>query len=521
MSRFRRLFSRTAARALDVVPPRYLIGFAEVINKRHAAAQPDADVLIEMMLRHAADPAEVLNELADKVSLDDVLFGINRLIDGRHGRMNDLFAAAPQVANPVLRSALELWRAETNGSVLSDGELRGFFETSRRFAGRGQRRLELLLLHAMLRAERVNLAEALIDASPHLSAGDLPAPYVIGFLRCVLKNEPAKYSDVRRKIGGGASALDRLRILDLDAAAGLLREVPDHRQVVDRFLDAVPAPVGQEFRETAKRFYDAHDMRFMNARVSRQEAGAVRARIEAALAQSEPLSLIRLGDGEAYAFGDGHGEASDNARRERHWWGRELEAPLRAALQADMRSAIERADILGVPSVHRFIRDVSPLTRNLSTVASTRGLVTVLAAVRPKPGAMLVEDRIHQVLFGREALEALAAKSARVVVVSSLRPEAMAHALPGALSITVPTHDKMRTNDSFVREARPLPFVFRDIAERLRGEVQRGDLVLVGAGIIGKIFVDEARAAGAIALDVGSMLDYLAGAKTRSVADLV
>jgi len=45
-------------------------------------------------------------------------------------------------------------------------------------------------------------------------------------------------------------------------------------------------------------------------------------------------------------------------------------------------------------------------------------------------------------------------------------------------------------------------------------------LVVVAAGYLGKWIVDEARARGGVALDLGSMLDYWIGLRTRSYLDL-
>src|SRR5205085_7182394 len=45
-------------------------------------------------------------------------------------------------------------------------------------------------------------------------------------------------------------------------------------------------------------------------------------------------------------------------------------------------------------------------------------------------------------------------------------------------------------------------------------------LVVVGAGYLGKWIADEARVRGGVALDLGSMLDYWIGLRTRSYLDL-
>lgn len=519
MSRFRRVAAKTAALALNVVPKSYLVEFAGLINKRYAGDQPAADILIDMMLRHSSDVAATINELAAVVSVDDVLFAINRLADSRHAALNALFESASSISNPVVRAVVTLWRAETNGSVMSAPELEHLLSLSREFSGRGKRRLELLLLHAMLRAERLELAEKLLDGASHFSFTDMPSPYRTGILRCVLKSDPGQYGAMRRKIGTGMTALDQLRILELDVAAGYIAEAPDHAALVEQFLRAAPAPVARDFRDKIKPFYDAHDMRLMNARVNKNAAREIVSRITSSISDKRALSLVRLGDGEAYAYATSGTE--DDGWRERHWWGCQLHPDLRGRLQSELRNSYEAADILGVPSVHRFIRDTSPLSQELSTGTSSRGLVTVMTEVRPKAGALLVEDRIHQVLFGKETLQAFAAAAGRVIVISSLRPKVVSAAFPNAIGIAIPTHDKLRTNDVFLRGEAPLPHLYTDVVREIRSTVREGDLALVAAGIIGKIFVHEASKRGAVALDVGSMLDYLAGAKTRSVADLV
>ena len=63
--------------------------------------------------------------------------------------------------------------------------------------------------------------------------------------------------------------------------------------------------------------------------------------------------------------------------------------------------------------------------------------------------------------------------------------------------------------------------IYPEIVDHVRSASEPGTLVLVGAGIVGKIFVDEAKLRGAVALDVGSLLDYMMERKTRTIADLI
>jgi hypothetical protein len=52
-----------------------------------------------------------------------------------------------------------------------------------------------------------------------------------------------------------------------------------------------------------------------------------------------------------------------------------------------------------------------------------------------------------------------------------------------------------------------LPYVYKELREQIRSTAGPGDLVLVAAGVIGKIFLNDIRERGGVALDVGSSLE--------------
>ena len=101
----------------------------------------------------------------------------------------------------------------------------------------------------------------------------------------------------------------------------------------------------------------------------------------------------------------------------------------------------------------------------------------------------------------------LAAKARSVVLVSSW-PEIQSKFSTQSSLIAV-TPDR-----AILYEAYP------KIIERIRELSGPGTLVLIGAGVPAKIMADQAREAGAVALDVGSLMDYMVGHKTRTIADL-
>jgi hypothetical protein len=227
-----------------------------------------------------------------------------------------------------------------------------------------------------------------------------------------------------------------------------------------------------------------------------------------------PAEWLRMSDGAGYLFPDRHHFLqADVANRERHWWGTELPTKLRSEIISEARQAIAEADVVGVPAIYRFIRDHSESSRSLTQSLMGRGLLeVVLAGVGVvSPSALITEDKANVAPFSNPAtLLPLVEAAHKVVIVSSVVPEN----LPSAFSstrrletITIPTHHKTMLNESYSKGSQVLPFLYRSILNNIDKTVVSGDLVLVAGGIIGKILIGRARAMGAVALDLGHVVD--------------
>jgi glycosyltransferase GT-like protein len=59
--------------------------------------------------------------------------------------------------------------------------------------------------------------------------------------------------------------------------------------------------------------------------------------------------------------------------------------------------------------------------------------------------------------------------------------------------------------------------LFEEMRSLIRREASAGTLMLIGAGLFGKIYCQDARSCGAVAIDMGSAFDLLAGHVTRPV----
>ena len=62
------------------------------------------------------------------------------------------------------------------------------------------------------------------------------------------------------------------------------------------------------------------------------------------------------------------------------------------------------------------------------------------------------------------------------------------------------------------------PAIYNDILDFLDQDLTKS-LVIVGAGVFGKIYCHAAKSSGAVSLDIGSAFDILAGLQSRPVHD--
>lgn len=252
--------------------------------------------------------------------------------------------------------------------------------------------------------------------------------------------------------------------------------------------------------------------------------------------ERRPFSFVRLGDGEAaclpYEPRLSAFAAHDARDRERIWWGRPLDRRLRSRIYPRLARSIFDADCIGIPTFPRFLRELR-LTREdtLETSLTGRGLRSVLYCAEnweklrsPELGRPIFTScHLHQDLQLWNCYRELLDGAREVGLVSCHRglPDCMCDqfGLHVAKHILVPSDcvtGPFMTSDS--RDP-VLPSILDAIIEEL-DNFSPGRLVLVGAGLLGKLIVAEARRRGGIALDLGSIFDHWLGLKTRSYLDL-
>jgi GT-D fold-like domain len=246
-------------------------------------------------------------------------------------------------------------------------------------------------------------------------------------------------------------------------------------------------------------------------------------RLKRALRLGTPLSLVRVGNGEGNAV-----SMLDRPVAEAVYQGFDFEFVSQNGLpigveeavrfSARVVEAITSADIQGY-RIGRF--DEAALIRACMArgeLSPTFGLIHARRLfydqLRESPGTWFTNAWIHLDLIGH--IEALLDCASRVLVVTG-RPELeglfrdrLGPRLTRFVPVPVQGHVPRAPSDCHFER-------FEEVRARLRGEDLSGALVLVGAGLFGKIYCRDARDSGAVAVDLGSAFDLLAGVSTRPV----
>ncbi len=255
------------------------------------------------------------------------------------------------------------------------------------------------------------------------------------------------------------------------------------------------------------------------------------------LATKTPFSFVRVGDGEATCIPyEPHlvqFAANDASDRERTWWGKPLDAAERSELSTLVAGAIWSADCIAVPTVSRFLRDIKLESDDaLETGRTGRGLRATLYALenldRFRPANLsppiFASCHLHQDLERWNLYPELLDGVNEAILISchpglaDIVQQRFGMRIAGHVLIP-PRHASLPVIKSRIADKRTLPQMIHEVAEKL-GDLPRGRLVVIGAGYLGKWLTGLARDRGGIALDLGSIVDYWVGIRTRSYVDL-
>ncbi len=225
--------------------------------------------------------------------------------------------------------------------------------------------------------------------------------------------------------------------------------------------------------------------------------------IEAALREKRGFSLIRLGDGEGAVLSHDQPEmAAEVAHSLAIWFGdqalttMELEQIRNEALEAMLR-----CDVVGLPRLAQANGSIR-----------YRALFPVMQELYADVWPMVVDAAMHFYLQWSKAMGRLLSAVERVTLIGC---RDLAQDLRACFNLEV-RQWLVRGEAGFPGSVREQhwPDGYAAVLERIT-LVEPGELVLVGAGVLGKIYCGAVRRRSGVAIDVGSLLDGWAGVRSR------
>ncbi|WP_452011839.1 GT-D fold domain-containing protein [Azospirillum largimobile] len=243
--------------------------------------------------------------------------------------------------------------------------------------------------------------------------------------------------------------------------------------------------------------------------------------LQSAITDKRPFSLIRLGDGEARIMGyPTHSSWLSVSEMMKVWFGHPFFSDTAIQqIQLDLKAACLTADILGLPDPAA----VSEADRSDSFKAAT--LYAREFGYLPE-APVLTSPGVHVALEAHKAYERLFSGLDEVVLITS-RDVAATVANRFSIHTVTPFLIPPEMQYSDLSAAAKLeqtlltphfPTRYLEVAAFIGDHVRRrpGVPVLVGAGILGKIYCCWAKSVGAIGIDIGSVFDLWAGLRTRA-----
>jgi len=239
-----------------------------------------------------------------------------------------------------------------------------------------------------------------------------------------------------------------------------------------------------------------------------------------AIIASKPYSFIRLGDGEGTFMLDGDESQALTYQNEMLtiWYGIEsVTNEQRNELKTSLLTAIKSADLVGVPDLVHQIYDYKPYDCRLNSAYAS-----INEYAFENPYKNYCSAYINQHLLQTNQLKTLLSYSKRkVVTISGHDPSLIERVFNEQLGLdiaelyTIPTEQRFAEKFGVEHNQPHYPSFYSDLCEEIIANDFNDKLVLVGAGFLGKFYCHLIKQQGGIALDIGSVFDYMLGHRTR------
>lgn len=502
---------------------RYLPSVAEGLISRRLQSQGEM-AISRYMVTGAVDPVDALNYMSQKMCIPTHMLW--SMLCDLHGERLSVFdrivSRSNEVQNFELRLLLAIKRAYA-GTLDDERQVESlvglYIENSQCIAG----------LNKKIKS---SLASLIVDKSPPekieflissigLRFSSLTEAQKVKLLSRLLSQQCfCDYEKWERLFFSQLSSASQLKVL-------LVRFSVEGRakgfSILEGLFCNLDLEISKNYCQSVRYFFDlrrnAED--FLDARFDSKVLEALRSKILEKIDNKESCAYIRLGDGESYGFGENkYIDCAGLLRQELHWWGTELDEGLRHELQSKFLAALPRADILGVPTVLRLIRDFNPTRQDAYERNSLISrLLSVMEGAAPfMSSRLLVEDQSNLYLFDNDFIGNVVRLAKKVYVVSGVNSELVEAWNPDAskvVHIEIPTHRLLKIGNVGTDVSGIFPYVYQEYIDSLGRLAGPGVVFLFSAGFIGKILIAEVAQKGAVGLDIGQ---YLLAAATEKVS---
>lgn len=275
----------------------------------------------------------------------------------------------------------------------------------------------------------------------------------------------------------------------------------------------------------------------LNTAISPTESYNVASSIIQAIQNKKPFSLIRLGDGEGsflpYREDLKGFQEEDQRISQQIWWGnKNIDEIEWSKITNSYTKALQEADILGVPGPMRCIKTFLNIAPNLPiSTSEARGLFAIFNFVdrnwdftTPKGKSsrfpLLTSCHIHSHLTDWNLWDIILNEVFDCSVISC--HEELVPLLKKKYQIDVQNFYKIPSEYKYAqlfghseqKETPHYPDRFEQISKNISVKYP-GEVFIVAAGFLGKIYCNIIKQKGGIALDAGSAVDYWLDYKTR------
>ncbi|MBJ3776710.1 hypothetical protein [Acuticoccus mangrovi] len=285
---------------------------------------------------------------------------------------------------------------------------------------------------------------------------------------------------------------------------GPLTDATVYRATCLKLLDAMRDQFPDILIDTADSYAEALDLaRFILRRIR----------------SKTPTSVLRLGDGEG-SFLPPAPEIAAEIGRSRDkvlsvWWGeRRPEPEILEQMAADHLAAVHGATVVGVIPAWRFV-DTS------STNVVSMGIYNCLAyVVAQPPQALITSAHLHHDLHAWNLWREIFAETRTVSWISCHDMHdylARTWGIATRKGVEIPGEDSYFGKFGRYGDGRNGDDSLFDRHDEVRAALdpEPGEVWLVAAGFLGKIYCEDIRRRGGIALDIGSLADHWMGYATR------